>query len=229
MKEYLVLIADIEEFNPFKESIKKIVTEEFNFYGMPALRFTYKSFHITAICFGIGKVNAATAAALALSKKKFDAVINTGWSGAVSGVTKGEIIVSDSCVECDFDITIIGRKPGEKPNQDMYIYPCVSELHDIAIKVGEFSHGALGTGDFFLSDKAKKDEYKSTFNICAFDMESGAIASVCHLLGAPFISIRKISDSADDVALSEYTESLKNDNTAFADIIVKLLDAIYEA
>ncbi len=227
--KYLVLIADIDEFIPFKESLSKYITEEYEFHGMKALKFSYKSFEVTAVCFGIGKVNAATGAALALCAESYDGVINTGWSGAVSGVFKGEVIVSDSCVECDFDITVIGKKLGEKPNQDTYVYKCDSALYKATKSVKGFSHGNLGTGDFFLTDKAIKEKYKEIFNINSFDMESGAVASVCHLLRVPFVSIRKISDSADDTALSEYTESLKTDNTAFSDIVLSVLDALYEA
>ena len=56
-------------------------------------------------------------------------------------------------------------------------------------------------------------------------MESGALAAACYLLGkVPFVSIRKISDSADDVATDEYTNSLNSDLTAFSDIILKVLE-----
>lgn len=221
--KYLILIADIDEFNPCKESLGDIVKKEYKINHMPAFDFSYNNHECTAVCFGIGKVNAALGAALALNYDKFDGVINTGWSGAVSGVHKGDIIVSDSCVECDFDLTPIGRLPGQKPGQDEYIYKCDNALFKAACSVEGFRHGNLGTGDFFLTNKELGNKYKEIFSINAFDMESGALGAVCYLLDVPFVSIRKISDSADDVGVEDYTNSLKTDITAFSDIILNVL------
>lgn len=225
--KYLFLIADIDEFNPCKNSLGDLIKKEYKIKHMPAFDFSYNNHEVTAVCFGIGKVNAAMGAALALTLGEYDGVINTGWSGAVSGVKKGEIIVSDSCVECDFDLTPIGRLPGQKPGQDEYIYKCNSDLANKVKAIDGFTHGNLGTGDFFLTDKARRDHYKEIFNIKSFDMESGALAAACYLLGKiPFVSIRKISDSADDVATDEYTNSLNCDLTAFSDIILEVLRSI---
>lgn len=223
---YLVLIADIDEFNPCKNSLGSLVSKEYRIRHMPAFDFSYNSHDCTAVCFGIGKVNAAMGAAIALDCDKFDGVINTGWSGAVSEVFKGDIIVSDSCVECDFDLTPIGRLPGQKPGQEEYIYKCDNPLYKAACSVEGFKHGNLGTGDFFLTDKALGEKYKKLFNINAFDMESGALGAVCCLLGVPFVSIRKISDNADDVSVTEYSDSLASDVTAFSDIILKVLEKL---
>ena len=220
---YLILIADIDEFNPCRESLGDIVKKEYKLKHMPAFDFSYNNHECTAVCFGIGKVNAALGAALALNYDEFDGVINTGWSGAVSGVFKGDIIVSDSCVECDFDLTPIGRLPGQKPGQDEYVYKCDNALYKAATSVEGFKHGNLGTGDFFLTNKDLGNKYKEIFSISAFDMESGALGAVCYLLDVPFVSIRKISDSADDVGVEDYTNSVKTDITAFSDIVLNVL------
>ena len=222
--KYLILIADIDEFNPCKNSLGDIVEKEYKIDHMPAFDFSYNNHQCTAVCFGIGKVNAALGAALALKSGQYDGVINTGWSGAVSGVHKGDIIVSDSCVECDFDLTPIGRLPGQKPGQDEYVYKCDNALYKAACSVKGFKHGNLGTGDFFLTNKELGNKYKEIFSINAFDMESGALGAVCYLLNVPFVSIRKISDSADDVGVEDYTNSVKTDITAFSDIVLNVLN-----
>ncbi len=225
--KYLILIADIDEFNPCKNSLGDIIKKEYSIKHMPAFDFAYNGHECTALCFGIGKVNAAIGASIALCEKEYDGVINTGWSGAVSGVYKGDIIVSDSVVECDFDLTPIGRLPGQKPGQTEYIYNCKNALYDAATSIEGFKTGNLGTGDFFLTDAERKNKYKEIFNISAFDMESGALGAVCYLLGnIPFVSIRKISDSADDVGVDDYKNSVKTDITAFSDIVLKILEKL---
>ena len=202
---YLILIADIDEFNPCRESLGDIVKKEYKIKHMPAFDFTYNNHECTAVCFGIGKVNAALGAALALNYDEFDGVINTGWSGAVSGVHKGDIVVSDSCVECDFDLTAIGYPLGKKP-QEVYVYEADKTLLEAALKVEGMKTAACGCGDLFLADKDKKNLFKETFNINEFDMETGAEASVCHDAGVPFLAIRQISDTADDTAADSYRE-----------------------
>ena len=70
------------------------------------------------------------------------------------------------------------------------------------------------------------DRLKELFSISAFDMESGALGAVCYLLNVPFVSIRKISDSADDVGVEDYTNSVSTDVTAFSDIVLRVLEKI---
>lgn len=224
--KYLVLIADIDEFNPCKKSLGNIVEKEYSVKHMPAFDFSYNGHDCTVICFGIGKVNAAMGAAYALSEGKYDGVFNTGWSGAVSGLFRGDVVVSDSVVECDFDLTPIGKLPGQKPGQDDYVYSCKNALYDAAVSIDGFKHGNLGCGDFFLTDAERRNKYKEIFNISAFDMESGAIGAVCYFESIPFLSIRKISDNADDVGTDDYKNAVVSDVTAFSDIILKVLEKL---
>lgn len=226
MKHYLVLIADTDEFNPFCNGLDGRV-EDFKTYTvqkMPAADFTYKGLAVTTVCFGIGKVNAAQGAAAVLSKGSYDGVLNTGWSGAVSGVRKGDILVGDSCVECDFDMTPLGYKPGQKMNQVDYIYTCDSELAQRVRAVDGFCHGKLGTGDIFLTDPVRSAAYHETFGVNAFDMESAALCSACRLFDVPFVSVRKISDDANDASAVEYRGNRSTDLEAFPDIILAVLD-----
>ncbi len=224
---YLILIADIDEFNPCKNGLGNKVKKEYTLKHMPAFDFSVNGHNCTAVCFGIGKVNAAIGAAIALNEKTYDGVINTGWSGAVSGLLKGDIVVSESVVECDFDLTPLGKLPGQKPGQSEYIYNCKNALYNAAMSIEGFKSGKLGTGDFFLTDAERRNRYKEIFNISAFDMESGALGAVCYLFGnIPFVSIRKISDGADDVGTDDYKNSVKTDITAFSDIILRVLEKL---
>jgi nucleoside phosphorylase len=45
-------------------------------------------------------------------------------------------------------------------------------------------------------------------------------------LNIPFVSVRKISDNADDVSVNEYTNSVVSDVTAFSDIVLKVLEKL---
>ncbi len=224
---YLILIADEDEFNPLINGFKDITVEKDLFFNLPCARFSVQENDVLVLCTYMGKVNSALACTLALSKKSFDAVFSIGYSGAVSHVLKNDIIAGESCVECDFDLTPLGYKPGEKVKGKKYVFEGDENLLALAkSRIARLKTGRLGTGDFFLTDPVKRDWYREKFEICAFDMESGAAASVCSFLGVPFLAIRKISDDADDCASSEYRESLKNTTEAFSDIVLSLVKSI---
>ncbi len=224
---YLFLIADYDEFSPLVDELEKKGAVKGDFYGLPSASLSKNNNEFFILCTYIGKVNSAYATTLALSKKSFDGVFSIGYSGAISALIKGDIAAGESYVECDFDLTPIGYKPGEKVKGKPYIYKANAALLQHAKKsIDGIKTVKLGTGDFFLTDPIKRDYYKRLFDISAFDMESAAAASVCAAMSVPFLSIRKISDNADDTASTEYRESLVDANKAFSDIFLSLVKSI---
>ncbi len=223
----LFLIADADEFEPLLANLEAVDSTTGKFFGLPCSRFSVSDKEVLVLCTYMGKVNSAFACTLALAKESFDAVFCIGYSGAVFGLRKNDIIAGESCVECDFDLTPIGYLPGEKAKGKKYVFEADEKLLSLAKNtVAGIKTGRLGTGDFFLTDPVKRDYYRETFKISAFDMESGAAASVCDTLRVPFLSVRKISDGADDAASSEYRESLLNTDEAFSDILLSLVKSI---
>ena len=153
---------------------------------------------------------------------KADYILNAGLSGAVTGLRKEDFVAGESYVECDFDLTPLGFKVGEKPGQD-FVYEADKTLLELVTQSKGIKTGKLGTGDFFLADKDKKKFYLDTFGICAFDMETAAIASVCHKAGVPMLSLRKISDDAGDAASESYREM----NDRAEDSLTMVLDSLF--
>ncbi len=223
----LVLIADPDEFRPLVGALKTYGAKEEVFCSLPSASCLVGNHKLFLLCSYIGKVNAACACALALAREGFDGVLNIGYSGAVSGLLKNDVVAGTSYTECDFDLTPIGYLPGEKLKGKPYIFEAHKTLLAAAEKsIPGIKTGKLGTGDFFLTDPVKRERYRELFEICAFDMESGAIASVCHTLDVPFLSIRKISDDADDTASSAYREALGSAEKALSDILLPLVKSI---
>lgn len=57
-------------------------------------------------------------------------------------------------------------------------------------------------------------------------METAAIASVCDRLETPFLSIRKISDDADDSATGSYRELNDLAEKALSEVLLALVKAL---
>ncbi len=161
---------------------------------------------VRTVCSGIGKVNSAVAAALLA--EGCDLLLNAGLSGGFGNVLKYDIVLGTSFVEHDFDLTPIGYKKAQKPGDNR---PIVSakELNDDIVKKFPFvKQGAFVTGDCFVSSKQQHDFLASEFNPIACDMESACVGYVAQRFDIPYVSIRMISDGADDDSAETYTDTL---------------------
>lgn len=228
MKKIGVILADIQEFLPFAKYYASENIEETTVAGCKAVICTDGEKTVTAVQCGIGKVNAAAAAAALIHLCGVQVILNAGLSGAVSKVVREDIVVGTSYMECDFDLTAIGYELAQKPDGEPYIFAADEKLLSCALSVtaAQVKTGKLGTGDIFLTDKAKKQLYKEKFDITAFDMESGAIASVCNKNSVPFLSVRKISDDADDASAEAYREMNNRQEDILAKILKQITDRI---
>lgn len=201
-----ILIADETEYRPFVKAAERLAAcRQVTQLGNSGVSFSAYGAQVTAVCCGVGKVNAAMAAAF-LAADGVQLIGNIGLSGAVSGVRRGDLVLGTSFVEADFDLSALGYAKGQKP-QDESVYRCEPDLLEACGRaVPRAVRGALATGDFFLTDETRRREYAELFHMTAFDMETGAIAAVCQKAGIPFFSIRKMSDDASDAAICDYRE-----------------------
>lgn len=217
------VIADDNEYKPFLDYALTCGGKEEKRRGRDSVSFIHNEKELIAVKAGIGKVNAATTTAFLIADDKVDVILNFGLSGAISTHHKNDIVAGSSYIECDFDLTAIGYELGKKP-QETYIYKADKALFDMAMTIEGITEAVCGCGDLFLADPIKKNLYKETFGITEFDMETGAVASVCHDAGIPFLAIRQISDTADDAAVDSYREINDKCEVTLTNIIMSLLD-----
>ncbi|MBP3328536.1 MAG: 5'-methylthioadenosine/S-adenosylhomocysteine nucleosidase [Clostridia bacterium] len=221
-KKIGVVIADDMEFLPLVELVTPLGYEKGEINSYETISFSAGSKEVTAIKCRIGKVNAATATAMLIDKIQPDCIMNIGLSGGVKGVNRGTVFAGSSFTECDFDLGALGRPLGVKPGQE-YVYEADKALLDAIPQEMGIRLLKCGTGDYFLTKDSQKEEYHKLFGINTFDMETGAIASVCHCCDVPFLSIRKVSDDSEDSAAEDYKKMNALAETALADILLEVL------
>ena len=147
---------------------------------------------------GIGKVNAAAGAVELILRHQPDCIISTGVAGGIDTCLKVmDVVVSREIVYHDVwcgEGNAYGQVQGLPARFEgaKALYDCALNL-DTATAI----HGGLiCSGDKFITVRAELDRIKKDFpEGLAVDMESGALAQVCHLYGVPFISFRIISDT----------------------------------
>lgn len=219
-KKIGIVIADEDEYAPFVNGIKE--KHEYNTPFKKSVSFKVGGSEVFAVCCGIGKVNAASAAML-FAERGCDAIINFGLSGGLSGVRRGQFILPERFVEHDFDLTALGYKPCEKPGQ-VYIYEADENLIDCFGAACGASRAAVAVcGDRFVNDRKTRDYLIDVFAPSSCDMETAAIASVCHITGIPFASLRRISDDASDAAADSYDKMNKTEGKTLVEAFTDCL------
>jgi adenosylhomocysteine nucleosidase len=227
-----ILFADTMEYGPFLQWAKEIGTTEADRRGNDSCEVTLikgdRVLKIIGVRCGIGKVNAASATAFLIADDKVDLILNAGLSGAVQKLRREDMIAVESYVECDYDLTAIGKPLGVKADGQKYIYTADEKLMSYALESEGIIKAKAGTGDIFLTDKVKKELYRDTFGIDSFDMETAAIAGVCDKSGVPMLSLRKISDDADDASVEDYREMNNRQESCLTELLTNIFDRIID-
>lgn len=230
-----VIVADVDEYKPLAERIEKGNFEKYSFLGRTGHKFSVtaqngKATVYSLLC-GIGMVNAAAAAAH-FKTLGCDIILNYGLSGGIDSVKRGELILGTDFVEHDFDLSGIGYKLCEKPNQE-YVYRADDRLNSLMERlVPNIKKGTAVSGDSFICDQKVRDRLKENFGAMSCDMETAAIAYVCNFGNIPFLALRRISDDAGDSATDSYREMNEKSESMLSDIILDFISLIingYEA
>ena len=144
---------------------------------------------------GIGKVNAAMGALMLVNHFAPNIVINSGVAGgADQSVSVMDVVagarVAYHDVWCGPE-SELGRVQG----LPLY-FEGASQLLDLLPEREDIHKGLICSGDQFIDKMEDVNRIKGNFpDALAVDMESGAIAQVCHLCEVPFLAMRVISDS----------------------------------
>ena len=203
MKDILrvgLVIADEHEYVPMRKYVQKHCGNRKDFYKreghLLSLCKNNMQIDVYSVLCGIGMVNAA-AAAMYLVHNGADIIINTGLSGGISNINRGEITIGTQFIEHDFDLTPLGKKLGEKPSQK-YIYDSDTDLLEHYCGLFRFiKKGVMVSGDSFVGDEELRKLLKDSWNAMSCDMESAAVAYVCDLTDTKFTAVRRISDDAE--------------------------------
>lgn len=176
---------------------------------------------------GVSKVNAAICTQILIDKFEADAVINTGISGGMDESVKVcDIVISDETSPHDVDLGFL-----EKYLPHCSSFKADKTLINYAVKSCEkmnytYHVGKIVSGEAFISDNNVKNDIKKRLNPFAVDMETSAIGHCAYVNKVPYISIRCISDNADDDGAMSFEEFEKIAAKRVADVVISILNSI---
>lgn len=184
---------------------------------------------------GVGKVNAAVCTQVLIDRFKVDAVIFTGVAGALAPELEiGDIVISDSCMQHDMDVTALGFARGVIPYQEVSDFPSDSRLIQLARQAGErvfpgrCHTGKVLSGDQFIAGSERVKQLHGELGGSCVEMEGASVAQVCHMNGVPHVIIRSMSDKADGSApdnFAAFTLEASRRSFAIVDDMIRSLPA----
>jgi adenosylhomocysteine nucleosidase len=158
---------------------------------------------------GIGLVNAATALALALAERPAVPVLSAGSAGGMGlEVRVGDVVVGAHTAYGAADARVFGYALGQVPGMPerfdadpaLLAAARTGAPDDLVVRTG-----TILSADVFV-DASRVEPLRAGFpDALATDMESAALAQTAYLIGAPFCSVRGISDLCGPIAGVDFT------------------------
>jgi adenosylhomocysteine nucleosidase len=158
----------------------------------------FEADNIPVLYTGIGKVNAAITLTRRLTEhierqEPLPLIVNFGSAGSQRFAT-GEFVSCSAFVQRDMDVRPLGFAMGVTPFDTV-----PTSLH-FAAAIPGLPQGVCGSGDSFDTGLSR-----SLYDLV--DMEAYALAKVCWLFGAQFVSAKHISDGADHAAANDWSQN----------------------
>ncbi len=226
MSTILLLAAMAEETAPFLAGHE--FTEVETRHGR-AWRLDDGDRTIVLTTCGIGLVNSAASAALAIQTWEPDQIISVGSAGGLGvDVRVGDIIVGDTYRYADADTTIFGYEYGQVPSMpafyvgdDALLALVREDAADTTVHVGE-----IVSGNSFVAGDITPVVRKRFPKALAADMESTAIAQIAHGFGVPFICVRSISDLCAPSAGDDFKDNIDDVAARSAAAVWRLIEKL---
>ena len=172
-------------------------------------------------------MNAAVCTQVMIDNFHPDCVINTGIAGGMNRAVKVcDIVISTEVLPHDLDLHFLKDYPPY-----CGVFQADGVLMDTAEKVcGEFGiesfRGRIVSGDAFITSNVVKSAIQEKFDPYAVDMESAAVGHCCYLNKTPYVSVRCISDNADDEGTMSFDEFEKIAAKRVAEVVLRMAELL---
>ena len=180
---------------------------------------------------GIGKAGAARAATEMILRDRPDCIVNSGCAGGIAaGIRMFDIVVGAQTAYHDVncgDGFLPGQLQGEPQRFDAD--PALLSAARALRPARPVHCGLICSGDQFLTTPEDDARVLGIYpDALACDMESAAIAQVCHYYGVPFLSFRLISDAhaSHEEAEAEYKDFWKRIADDSFSFLKQLIDSL---
>lgn len=166
---------------------------------------------VVVMATGVGKVRAACAVQYGIDIYQPDIVVLVGAAGSINPTLHiGHTIVARRLVEHDFDVHAFSPRLQREKR-----WTPSTELVELGLDAARrvFGHdnvqsGVVLTGDQAIMDPIEKGRLRNRYDGDCVEMEGAAVAAVSTINDIPYLVVRLISDNADDLAATNFRNTL---------------------
>ncbi len=226
----VIICAMDEEIQPFLDASTKLNPVTTPLSNAKIWMAEIDSTPVVLVRSGIGLVAASSTTSMVIAKYRPSLIISAGTAGGLAAdINVRDVAVASSCTYGAADTTDFDYELGQVPGQPLR-FESSAKLVAAATANAELIDGQLQVGRILSADSfvtARNVEYfRSAFpDAIATDMESCAIAQVCHAANIPFVSIRGISDLCGPSAGQDFHIGADEASAASAKIVLGVLES----
>ena len=224
MKFGIVCAGDEElaPFLPMMDHCKVIEKARLKFY-----EGQIDGTEVVALFSGVCKVNAAIASQILIDIFNVNAIINSGTAGGMDPRLKifDTVISTEVCYHDVAQDILTEFHPWMKSvffEADQKLI----ELSKAAVEKTKFPGkvfwGRMVTGESFITEEGRQ-KINDEFAPLTVDMETASIAHVCYVNHIPFISVRCVTDTAEESGVSNFEENCAKASAIAKNITVAIL------
>jgi adenosylhomocysteine nucleosidase len=196
---------------------------------------------------GIGKVNAAMIATLAIDHFHPGVIVVTGVAGSIDETLRiGDVVVAEHVLHHDtgvhdsdgFQNYQSGHVPFFNPTERFGYRPSDELLSRLRRRLGGFElspvlgrqprvvFGTVATGDQFLESDVERRRLHTTLGAHVVEMESAAVAQIAEHFGVDHLVIRAVSDLAGSDAAFDFDRFLDDVSVNSGKVVLAVLAVI---
>jgi adenosylhomocysteine nucleosidase len=201
---------------------------------------------------GTGKVNAAIVTTLLIGHFNPSAILFSGTAGAIDpSLRPGDVVIGTTVAQHDFGLQTpegITRRGTRNPvtgERDPVLVPAPEALLAAARqslagvklppvknadgeRVSRIVEGVIVTGDVFIGDAARHEEFRTSLGATAVEMEGAAMVQTCRQFSVSCLVVRSITDRADGQVQTSYQEFLATASEHAATVVVAIITRLGE-
>lgn len=173
---------------------------------------------IVTVLSRVGKVAAATTAAVLIERFRVERIVFTGVAGGLApGAQVGDVVLAEAFLQHDLDASPVFPRYEvplyglDRFATDAQLTAQVEAAVRRALPGARVHRGLVVSGDRFVSSAAESRALQAALpEALAVEMEGAAFAQVCHDYGVPFAAVRTVSDRADDAAHGDFLRFIED-------------------
>lgn len=204
-------------------------TGEINVAGVTISKFDIDGNEIFLVRSGVGEIRAAMTFQLLVDRFDVDIVLNFGFVGSLDNrFDIGDIVLAEKIVHYQFDTSAIDNVPaGQYDGNDSIYFTADKALiekvqNELSYKLPEV---IVASGDKFVASKEDK-EYLRTLGAQICEMECAGLVIASQRNNVPLLSMKVISDKADESADISFAEVVRKGLTRYEQIFPSVLKAV---